>query len=79
MPHAYEEYLEEGRFYPIGSPVNIRGRRRVIITVLDEPIQEPNEKPQAKAWREFFEVVNTSDEKVPEEFEKVNFTREGTL
>jgi len=79
MLHAYEGYLEKGRFYPIGSPVNIRGRRRVIITVLDEPISESNEKPQAKAWREFFEVVNASDEKIPKKFEKVNFTQEGNL
>jgi hypothetical protein len=54
-------------------------RQRVIITVLDEPISESNEKPQAKAWREFFEVVNASNEKIPEKFEKVSFTREGNL
>ena len=34
------------------------------------------EKPQAKAWREFFEAVNSSDEPIPETFERVNFPRE---
>ncbi len=34
------------------------------------------EKPQAKAWRELFEAVNSSDEPIPETFERVNFPRE---
>jgi hypothetical protein len=36
---AYEGYFEDGRFTPIGKSVNIRGRRRVRLTVLDEPTQ----------------------------------------
>jgi hypothetical protein len=35
---AYEGYFEDGRFTPIGT-FNIRGRRRVRVTVLDEPAQ----------------------------------------
>jgi hypothetical protein len=52
------------------------GRRRVIVTVLDEDADDANEKPQAKAWREFFEAVNASEEDVPIAFERVNLLRE---
>ena len=40
MLQAYEGYLEKGRFYPLGPSVSIQGRRRVIITLLDEPTPE---------------------------------------
>ena len=73
---AYDGYFENGLFYPIGAPVSIQGRRRVILTVLDEPVQGSNETPQAKAWREFFDEVNASNEEIPEKFERINFTRE---
>ena len=80
MPQAYEGYLDNGQFYPIGPPINVQGRCRVIITVLDEPAPEQKETPQAAAWREFFEAVNAaSDEEIPEKFERVNFTREADL
>jgi len=78
MLRAYEGYLEKGRFYPIGPHISIQGRRRVIITVLDEPA-ERDETPQAEAWREFFDTVNSSEEEIPEIFERVNFTREVDL
>jgi elongation factor G len=39
----------------------------------------PEREEQAKAWREFFEAVNASDEEIPDSFEKVNFTREVDL
>ena len=78
MLQAYEGYLESGRFYPIGLPATIKGRRRVIVTLLDE-LPKQKEKPQASAWREFFEAVNASKEEIPETFERVNFTREVDL
>ena len=76
MLQAYEGYLERGRFYPIGPPINVQGRRRVIVTVLDELMPQQKETQQATAWREFFEAVNASGEEIPETFERVNFTRE---
>jgi hypothetical protein len=79
MLHAYEGYLEKGRFYPIGPPINVQGRCRVIVTVLDEPTPEQKETSQAQAWREFFETVNASSEEIPETYERVNFTREVDL
>ena len=37
MLQAYEGYIEKGRVYPILPLSDIEGRRKVIITVLDEP------------------------------------------
>lgn len=79
MLRAYEGYLEKGRFFPIGKPVSIQGRRRVIVTVLDEPTPEAKETSHATAWRKFFEEVNASSEEIPETFERVNFAREADL
>ncbi len=79
MLQAYEGYIEKGHIYPVLPLKEIKGRRRVIITVLDEPANDKKEKPQAKAWREFFEAINESDEPIPETFERVNFTREVDL
>ncbi|MCL1824240.1 MAG: hypothetical protein FWG44_08560 [Oscillospiraceae bacterium] len=33
---AYEGYLEDGQFFPFETKTNIKGRRRVIVTLLDE-------------------------------------------
>jgi len=70
MLQAYEGYLEKGQVFSLMPLTNLQGRRRVIITVLDE-IPEQKEPPQAQAWREFFDSVNASDEKIPETFERV--------
>jgi hypothetical protein len=59
--------------------VNIPGRRRVIVTILDEPTPSVQETPQAVAWREFFKAVNTSGEEIPETFERVKLAREADL
>ena len=72
---TYEGYLDNGRFIPLVA-ANIPNRRRAILTVLDEPVKKTRETAHAKAWREFFEAINASDEEVPETFERVNFTRE---
>lgn len=77
---AYEGYLENGRFFPIGEKVTIPGRRKVLLTLVDDPAPKHAETPQAKAWREFFEAVNNaSDEEMAEPFERVSFTREFEL
>lgn len=69
---TYEGYLEGGRFYPIGQPVQIQGRRRVIVTVMDEETPTKKEPANAKAWRAFFDAVNECDEEVPQTFERVD-------
>ena len=43
---AIEGYLENGRLLPIGTNIHIAGRRKVIMTVLDDPtFVEPPEIP----------------------------------
>ena len=37
---AIEGYYKEGLFYPLNPPINLPDYRRVIITVLDEPISK---------------------------------------
>jgi len=79
MLQAYEGYLEKGLVYPVIPLVNVQDRRKVIVTVLDEPAREQGESKQAQAWREFFDAVNASNEEIPETFERVSFSREVTL
>jgi len=76
---AYEGYYEDGRFYPVGQTITIKGRRRVRMTLVEEPVTEHQETAQAAAWREFFEAINASNEEVPETFERVNFAQEIAL
>ena len=66
MLQAYEGYLDEGRFTLIGSPMSIRGRHRVIVTVLDGTLQTPVEleKPahEDKTTDEIAVKLKTFDE-----------------
>ena len=57
---AYEGYFENDRFVPIGRTVRVTGRRRAIVTILDEPARE---KPDT--WDELFKLTAsmTEDEK----------------
>ena len=67
---AYEGYFENGRFYTAGRTVNLPERRRVYITVLDEPIAD-NEN--AEAWREFLQEIQNIDNEPLPELERVKF------
>jgi len=72
MLQAYEGYLEQGRFYPIGPQISIQGRRRVIMTVLDELM---NDKPDT--WAELDNIVSEMSEKPRlEDFPRCQFGRE---
>ena len=76
---TYEGYLEKGRFYPIGAPVSVQGRRRVIVTLLNEPAQDDETTRRLAALDKFFAEIEASDEEIPETFERVNFSREVDL
>ena len=52
MLRAYEGYLEKGQVYPLRPLATLHGRRRVIVTILDEQI---NEKPNT--WAELDKIV----------------------
>ena len=65
MLQAYEGYLDKGRVYPLGSLANVRGRRRVIITVLDELHREDAHSNQTAWLDEFNRLLDESgDEKL---------------
>ena len=46
---AYEGYLEDGRFCPIGQPVNLAGRRRVVVTVVEEAVTATKDREVSNA------------------------------
>ena len=58
MLQAYEGYLEEGRVFPVMPIMNLPGRRRVIITVLDEPL---NDRPDT--WALLDVIISEMEEK----------------
>jgi hypothetical protein len=65
---AYEGYLDKGRIIPLMPLVSFRDRRRVIITILDEPI---NEKPDT--WAELDRLSNeVMDEEKSERIKWLN-------
>ena len=41
MLQSYVGYWDDGRVLPIGAPIRIAKNRKVIITELDEQVQEP--------------------------------------
>ncbi len=72
---AYEGYFENGRFFAAGKTIQIPEKRRVYITVLDEPALEAGTSvnEHAEAWRDFLSgISNISDEPL-KEFERVKF------
>jgi len=72
MLQAYEGYLEKGQVYPISPLANIKGRRRVIITILDEPVHE-----KRNTWDELDKIVHEMTEKPRiEDFPRCQFVRE---
>ena len=54
---VYEGYTEKGMVYPHMPLAGIQGRRRVIITVLDETVKE---KPST--WYKLDKIVSEMDE-----------------
>ncbi len=72
---AVEGYFENGRFHASGKLAPVRGRRRAIVTILDEPAREQTSpgSAHAEAWHEFLQEINKiKDEPLPE-FERVKF------
>ena len=60
---AYEGYVENGQFYPVGQDIRIQGRRRAFVTVLDEPVKSPKIEDDKAFWAEFDRMTaESSDE-----------------
>ncbi|GHV79578.1 hypothetical protein AGMMS49944_13690 [Spirochaetia bacterium] len=73
---TFQGYFEAGKFTP-DEPVSLLGRKKAIVTILDDEAQKINE--QTKAWEEFFEAIESSDEEIPDEFPRFNISRTADL
>jgi len=74
MLHTYEGYFENGQIFPFVVPAGIVGRRKVIITILNEPTAESTTpvNEHAGAWAEFLTGISEVKDE-PVELERVNF------
>jgi hypothetical protein len=79
MLHTYEGFLDKGQFFPLKPMDDIKGRYRVIVTIVDELAEVSKETPQARALREFYEAIDASGEDNIETFERVNLARDTYL
>ena len=77
---VYEGYFEEGRFFAIGQTVRIPGRRRIFITILDEPAKSSKEQDDKMFWAEFDCMIEKSADENEllrdEVFARNSFSRE---
>jgi hypothetical protein len=79
MLQTYEGYWDDGRILPIGSPIKIAGRRKVLITVLEEEPKKPLsiEEKLARCVEIDRMTEESSEEKLNiEDFPRVSFGRE---
>ena len=73
---AYEGYVEDGQFYPKGTLVRLPGRRRAMLTILSEQVQDEENQT---AWLDDFRqmVTDTTEEKLRiEDFPRFDLGRE---
>jgi hypothetical protein len=60
---AYEGYLEDGQFYPTVTQTALKGRRRVIMTVLDEERGDEKRGAEVRLFAELARAEKTELEK----------------
>jgi len=75
---AYEGYVEDGQFYPKEIPIQLTGRFRAVLTVLDVPVQATTSSTPRMEWLNRLEaaVALTVDEELPDwPFERLNEMR----
>jgi len=75
---AYEGYFESGKFYTAGKPLRIPERRKVYITIFNEPVQNTPPAPAPSWLDELHQLLEESgDEKLNiEDFPRMDFRRE---
>jgi hypothetical protein len=70
---AIQGYFQSGRFIT-DTPVQIPERKKTIVTVLDENVDEDKElEAHKKLWDEIMAMVQTSDEVLEGEPERLRF------
>ena len=61
---AYEGYFENGKFYTAGQTIRIPERKRIFLTILEEPptklTNEKNVNDNKQFWTEFDRLVDES-------------------
>ena len=74
---SYEGYIENGRFHTTGLLASIAGRRRAILTVLDEPVEMPDDNEDKAFWSEFNRLIaqSANEELREEDFPRACFER----
>ena len=75
---AYEGYFESGNFYTAGKPLRIPERRKVYITIFNEPAQDIPLTTAPDWLGELHQLLEESgDEKLHmEDFPRMDFGRE---
>jgi len=75
---AYEGYFESGKFYTAGKPLSIPERRKVYITILNEPVQDTPPATTPNWLGELHQLLDESgDEKLNiEDFPRMDLGRE---
>ena len=76
---TYQGYFKNGQFIS-SEKITIPEYRRVILTVLDEPIKQEGSE-HSKIWNDFFEELANCNEPIGLEFDEImskrtNFSRE---
>jgi len=76
MLKTFEGYLENDRFYPSGATMSILGRRKVVVTILDE--SEPVTEEKLHTWseiRKFVSEMNEEEKPCFEDFPRLKVGR----
>jgi len=74
---AYEGYFESGKFYTAGKPLQIPERRKIYITIFNEPVQNTPPTTAPNWLGELHQLLNASgDEKLNmDDFPRMDFGR----
>ena len=73
---AVKGYIENGQFFPIGTVVQLPGRIKAVLAILDEPVEVWGLESEMDFWRGIDRLVDdAADEEMPD-FPRLNFGRE---
>ena len=72
---AVKGYVENGQFFPIERVVQLPGRIKAVLTILDEPAEAFKPNNELDFWKDIDRLVDAAaDEKMPD-FPRLNFGR----
>jgi predicted DNA-binding antitoxin AbrB/MazE fold protein len=62
-------FFENGIFTPEKQPIDIKGRQKAVLSIIDED----DKQERLKAWREFSQAIQASDEILEGEPQRMSF------